>query len=87
MTIPYGARSKPDSIYRVESLIVRNDNEKVVMPGEYVEIHSNALSAFDGEVAIEPHSHSPLSGDWPPPAITRVIQGTVRIPNTESEPV
>ena len=87
LTIPYGAQGKSNNIYQVESLIVRNDSGKVVMPGEYVEIHSEDLSSFNGEVAIEPHTDSPLSGDWPPPAITRVIQGTVRIPNNENEPV
>ena len=86
--IPYGARDivKPFIINRAESVIVRNE---VIMPGEYVEIYADAdeLKSFDGEVAIEPRTESPLSGQWPIPSITRVIQGSVRIPNLTNEPV
>ena len=87
--IPYGARDivKPFIINRAESVIVRNDSAKVIMPGEYIEIYADELKSFDGEVAIEPHTESPLSGQWPIPSITRVIQGSVRIPNLTNEPV
>ena len=40
LTIPYGAQGKSNNIYQAELLIVRNDSGKVVMSGEYVEIHS-----------------------------------------------
>ena len=86
-TIPYGAKAKCHDVYRVECLLLRNDDEKVLMPGEFVEIQSEELRNFDGEVAVEAHVSSPLSGNWPEPAITRVIQGTVRIPNAGQEPV
>ena len=87
--IPYGARDivKPFIINRAESVIVRNDSAKVIMPGEYVEIYADELKSFDGEVAIESRTESPLSGQWPIPSITRVIQGSVRIPNLTNEPV
>jgi hypothetical protein len=88
--IPY--RSKPKStvheIYRSESFILRNENaSKVILPGEFVEIHCKFPKSFEGEVAIEPRSDSPHNGEWPEPEITRVIQSTIRIPNNRSEPV
>ena len=85
--IPYGAQSNNANVYQVESLVVRNNDEKVVMPGKYVEIYSEQLAWFNGEVAIEPHTDSLLAGNWPAPTITRVVQGSVRIPNQEEEPV
>lgn len=76
-TIPYGAKSITNNISQVETLIVRNDHEKIVMAGEYIEVHSEELKSFDGEIALEPHTDSPLSGTLPPPTITRVVKGSV----------
>ena len=59
----------------------------MLYPGEFVEIYDDSLSAFEGEVSIEPRIDSPLEGEWPSPAISRVIQGTVRIPNDTEEPI
>ena len=91
VTIPYGAGrhlSRPNSrIRRVDSCVVRNEKSQVVLPGEYVEVSSNDLANFNGEVAIEPRSDSPHSGIWPSPSISRVIQGTIRIPNLGPEPI
>ena len=87
--IPYG--SKPDSIqhdvFYADSVILRNDTSKVLYPGEYIEIYSDNLSIYEGEIAIEPRTDSPLQGNWPAPSISRVIQGTVRIPNETEEPI
>jgi hypothetical protein len=80
----YGKNARKPSvqeILRCESFILRNDSPKVLLPGDYVEFSSQDLSNFDGEIAIEPHSDSPLKGSWPSPAISRVINGTVRIQN------
>ena len=88
--IPYGSRpeSVQHTIYRAESTILRNDRERVLYPGDYLEINSTDLSNYNGqEVAIEPRVDSPMRGSWPPPAITRVIQGSIRIPNHTDEPV
>ena len=57
------------------------------MPGEFVEIHSTELEHFNGEVSIEPRRESPLGGQWPERSLTRVIQGSVRIPNLGDEPL
>ena len=50
--IPYGVKSSIHDIYRTESLILRNDNRKVLLPGEFMELHNNALYDCEG---IEPH--------------------------------
>ena len=84
---PYGAEAITSNIHQVETIIVRNDHEKVLMTGEYIEVHSEELKSFDGEIALEPHTDSPLSGTWPPPTITRVVQGSVRIPNNGPDPI
>ena len=87
--IPYG--SKPDSIqhdiYRVQSTVLRNDSKAVVYPGEFLEINNPSISNYEGEIAIEPRTDSPANGSWPPPTISRVINGTVRIPNETNSPV
>ena len=47
LKIPYGAKSKEEScIYRVESYILRNDSAKVLLPGEFLEIHNNEFFLF-----------------------------------------
>ena len=88
-SIPYG--SKPPSIqhdiYRTQSMVLRNDSSRVLLPGEYVEFTSPTLEEYEGEIAIEPRMDSPMDGQWPTPSITRVIQGSVRIPNDSPEPI
>jgi len=39
------------------------------------------------KIAIEPHSHLSHSKSWIQPTISRVIYGTLRIPNLNNEPV
>ena len=88
--IPYGSRpeSIQHSVFRAESVILRNDRERVLFPGEYLEISSNELANYESdEVAIEPRTDSPLQGSWPSPTISRVIQGSIRIPNQSAEPI
>ena len=89
MKIPYGTKSSPSncSIRYAESVIVQNDTSMVVLPGEFVEVCSKELQHFNGEVSIEPRSDSPLYGQWPERSITRVIHGSVRIPNLSPDPV
>ena len=50
-------------------------------------ISSNSLLNYDGGVAIEPRTDSPLKGNWPEPSISRVILGTIRIPNRTEESI
>ena len=87
--IKYG--SQPDSIqhdiYRVESTVLRNNSPQVLLPGEYVELKSPDFHRYEGEIALEPRVDSPLDGEWPQCAITRVINGVVRIPNNTDEPI
>ena len=87
--IKYG--SEPDSIqhdiYRVETTLLRNDAAKVIFPGEYLELGGDEIQRYEGEVSIEPRANSPVDGQWPECAITRVIQGKVRIPNHTEEPI
>ena len=86
---PWGATSEVP-VHRIRqsnSVVLRNDRSKVLYPGEFVEIQSASLSEYEGEVSIEPRVDSPLQGKWPPPMISRVIQGTVRIPNDGTEPI
>ena len=88
ITIPYGAKpSNQHSIFRTESYVLRNDSSKVLFPGEFLEIHSDTLNGYNGEISIEPRVDSPLEGNWPIPSVSRVIQCTVRIPNISDEPI
>ena len=89
LKIPYGTKSSPSdcSIRYAESLIVQNDSSKVVLPGEFVEVYSKELEHFNGEVSIEPRNDSPLGGQWPERSLTRVIHGSVRIPNLSPDPL
>ena len=86
----YGKSLKRPSIheiFRVESFMLRNSSAKVILPGDYYEFTSKDLHRFNGEIVIEPHTDSPLKGNWPAPIVSRVIQGTVRIQNDLKEPV
>ena len=58
-----------------------------MLPGDYYEFSSKELSSFNGEIVIEPHTDSPLKGNWPTPTVSRVIQGTVRLQNDLNEPI
>ena len=89
VVIRYGAapQSIQHDIYRVESAVLRNDTSKVLLPGEYLEVAGPDLDRYEGEVSVEPRADSPLAGEWPSCSITRVIQGTVRIPNDTCEPI
>jgi len=88
--IPYGCKpSDQHEIYRVQtsSSIVRSSFPAVIYPGEYLEINDSDFSKYEGEIAIEPRIDSPLDGTWPKHAISRIVGGTLRIPNDTSEPV
>ena len=87
--IPYG--SKPTSvqdIFRVNtSSILRPSSTTVIYPGDYLEINDCNTKNYEGEVAIEPRTDSPLKGTWPKPSLSRVIGGSVRLQNDTNEPV
>ena len=61
---PYGAKHDPPVhlIRRTDSVILRNDSSRVLYPGEYVEVHADSLSSYEGEVSIEPRIDSPMQG-------------------------
>ena len=81
--IPYGAKiSANHTIYAAESFLLRNHPANVLFPGEFLELHSDSLSGYNGEISIEPRFDSPNNGEWPEPTVSRVIQGTIRIPNS-----
>lgn len=88
--IPYGSKPNftPHEIYGVNtSTVVRPSRQAVIYPGDYLEINDSNISNYEGEVAIEPRTDSPLHGTWPQPSLSRVIGGTLRIPNETNEPV
>ena len=71
--------------YKSIKVPVKAEADKVILPGEYLELSNASLEQFEGEVAVEPHSSSPLM--WPLPTISRVVHGKLRIPNLSCEPV
>ena len=82
----YGVGSEQvHNILRVDSLLLRNDSPRTILPGDFIEVESNQLSEYEGEVFIEPHRSAPK--DWPQPAISRVVQGKARLPNLTNEPI
>ena len=86
--IPYGAKiSANHTIYAAESFLLCNDSAKVLFPGEFLELHSDSLSGYNGEISIEPRFDSPNNGEWPEPTVSRVIQETIRIPNSSTSPI
>ncbi len=87
VVIAYGSQpaSIQHDIYRVESTLVRNNSPQVILPGEFVELKSPDYQRYEGEVALEPRMDSPLNGTWPECAITRVINGVIRIPNNTEQ--
>ena len=52
-----------------------------------MEISNHDLSKSNCEVAIEPRADLPQCRIWPSHIISRVIQGTVRIPSMSQEPI
>ena len=80
-------RPSVSEVFKVDSYMLRNSCAKVVLPGDFYEFSSKDLHGLNGEVLIEPHTDSPLRGKWPPPTVSRVVQGTVRIQNDLTEPI
>ena len=74
-------------IFRTESVILCSDSSHVILPGEYLEFSSEPLKPYEGEISIEPHRSSPMGGSWPEPNISRVIDGSIRIPNNSGEAI
>ena len=85
----YGTRNNSvcNDVFRSDSLVLRNNRKRVIMPGEYIELEAECLKNYEGEVAIEPREDSPNNGSWPVPELSRVIQGRIRIPNDSPEPI
>ena len=51
--LSYGAKPKQvQNIFRVESVLLRNDTDKVVMPGEFIEFENDSLIGYEGELAF-----------------------------------
>ena len=67
--IPYGMKPSINDIYRTE-MILRNDNRKILLPNEFMELLRNALYDYEGEVSIELHIDSPVHGEWSQPHIS-----------------
>ena len=77
-TIPYGNRGRDVSntrrqICRINATLLRNDSEKIVMPGEYIEFKSTALQDLDCEVAIEPHTPAHVFGYIHPSHVSSTV--------------
>ncbi len=73
-------------IRRSHSYLLRATNKAVIHPGEYIELPTPAGIPKDAEIAMEPRCDSHITF-WPTPSITQSVAGTIRIPNTSSEPV
>ena len=90
-TIPFGSHSHPvkahNQIRSINCCTLRNGTSTVLYPGDFVEIQNDSLSSYEGEVAIEPRITSPLSGSWPEPGITRIVNSTIRVPNETDQPI
>ena len=50
-------------------------------------IQCDSLREYNGEKAVEPRIDSSVNGNWPEPEITKVIEGGIRIPNNQQEPI
>ena len=71
----------------MESCTLCNDVSRVLFPGEFLEICDNNVSNYEGEIATEPRFDSHLNGELLEPCLSRVIHGTIRIPDLTNEPV
>ena len=86
--IPYGMKPKNShDIYRAETITLKNNGQQVILPGEFVEVQDDSLVNYEGEVCVEPCLDSVGEIGWPQPHISRVVQGTIRIPNLSDNPV
>ena len=86
--IPYGMKPKNShDIYRAETITLKNKGQQVILPGEFVEVQDDSLVNYEGEVSVEPCLDSVGEIGWPQPHISRVVHGTVRIPNLSDNPV
>ena len=85
-TVDYGAQPSRAKQGNVSS-ILRTSTHTVVYPGEFIEIKDPKLAVFDDEIAIEPRFDSPQNGNWPAPGVSRVVDGSVRIPNNSDSPI
>ena len=90
ITFNYGEKlesaAKGSKLYKVDSFIVRNNKKTVLLPGEYLEFSSEELEGYEGDVAIEPFQQEEKN-PWPSHAMSRVIQGKIRIHNDTEEPI
>ena len=73
INLPYGANCSNASS-EVYQATLRNDNAKVLFPGDFVEMRDESLKLLNGEIAIEPRMDSPADGNWPLPSISRSHQ-------------
>ena len=86
-TYPYGTKTTAvKNIFRVESLSLKSDADKIIMPGDFLEVTDKSLLGFEGEVSVEPHSDD-VQQQWPLPIVSRAIQGRIRIPNLSCNPI
>lgn len=85
----YGAKSMrrlPLAVRRSQSFLLKATSKQVILPGEFVEVHSPQQLIDNTVVAIEPRSDT---GDstWIQPMVSESIGGRIRIPNLSSSPV
>ena len=84
--IPYQAITKAtDSPSIRRACLLRADKESTLWPGDFVEVKVENDFLKKSEVAIEPRI-SPDSHSWVEPAITKTIDGTIRLTNYSGEP-
>ena len=71
-----------DNVRRSHSFMLRANQKKVLFPGEFVELQAPSELQRDAEISLEPRCDS-VCTTWPLPAVTNVVEGTIRIISNE----
>ena len=74
-------KPKNSHIHRAETITLKNNGQQVILPGEFIEVQDDSLVNYEAEVSVEPCLDAVGEIGWPQPHISRVVQGTIRIPN------
>ncbi len=69
-------------VRRSQSFLLRANEDRIVLPGDFLEVETPVN--LQNDICFEPRLENPT---WPPPAITTVVNGKIRIPNTSNSPV
>ena len=85
--------TRQPSVWRTQSLLLRNPNRTVVLPGEYVQFSTPPDVDADTFWALEPRLDCPSNmprkpeDAWPPPQQIQSVDHVVRISNLTDSPI